>query len=498
MTSSLRAILVASIASLAYSFAPPSQYRPTTAVFSSDNENDGGIADFEKERMNIVRNLQKSYYSDAPGSDASDQTLESAHSAATLDPATGIINNLPLWRVGWVETPGRRNCLNVHEMQYTHMFEKILAQSGEGNDGPLYFGHLYLPGGTKAAKSGEERYQLKTWREELEDANRFDNYDSSSTTNTPDISTPTVDRSAVVGCLMQIIDHRRMEDGKLMILTQAVERFVVEEIVDTKPYSVANVQILLDREELSWEKKKNIDDKSFQHLRGKAVESSFCYHDYEFDRPKLPVSGKNVEGDENFVTSEDVPWTAISKLLPFAHYSTNTVCLDAANEKAAHVDTSTTLEDNGDNNISSGGVIIPMEQELRNGGITWDPPPVPQVIIRRSQDTDCDTLETLLWLALDDFCQATGFELPQEIRCLLPPAMDYLDISTDVYLSSNYPKLRRQRRLSYLAPALIENLEIPMKGMRQVWLNTPSTSARLMGALERYDYLNNKLMGNFE
>jgi hypothetical protein len=49
-----------------------------------------------------------------------------------------------------------------------------------------------------------------------------------------------------------------------------------------------------------------------------------------------------------------------------------------------------------------------------------------------------------------------------------------------------------------MAPELIENIELPMKGMRQVWLNTPSTAERLLGALERYEYLNNMLMGQFE
>merc|ERR1719223_2259149 len=106
----LRSILVASVASAAYAFAPPIHFPPTTAVFSSENDNGGGIENFEQERMNIVRNLQKSYYSDGPTSATFDQPLESTHSAAYLDPATGIVKNLPLWRVGWVETPGRRNC----------------------------------------------------------------------------------------------------------------------------------------------------------------------------------------------------------------------------------------------------------------------------------------------------------------------------------------------------------------------------------------------------
>ena len=510
----LRAALIGGcIFGAAFAFAPiiPERRSPSSILFSSSegdsNDDGGGIEDFEKERMNIVRNLQRSYYRDVPETSNADidTDIQSSTSSAgaSFDPSTGRINNLTLWRVGWVETPGRRNCLNVHEMQYTHMFETILAQK-ESSQEPVYFGHLYLPGGTKADKSGEPKYQLKTWHEELADENRFDNYDSTSTIKAPDISTPTVDRSAVVGCLMQIIDHRRIEDGRLMLLVQALERFVVEEVIEEKPYYVANVQVLLDREELPWyngsgrgnnKEMQNVDENFCKTLRGKAVAASFCYHDYEFDRPKLPTES------DKYMTQDDVPWVEISQLLPFAKYSTDDVCLASANERSAHVADALTGNDNDDGSTGSslaGGSELPMERELWNGGITWDPPPVSNVVVRRAEDTDCDTLETLLWLALDDFCRATGFDLPEEIRYLIPPEMDYLDITTDKYLPSKYPKLRRQKRLSYLAPALIENVEIPMKGMRQVWLNTPSTTARLLGALDRYEYLNNKMMGQFE
>ena len=113
-----------------FAFAPPSfswyhHTRRTTTLFSSDSSSidDGGIEDFESERMNIVRILQRSYYRDIPD-DIGNQTMmmmdegEYAQSSKTtsFDRNTGKINNLPLWRVGWVETPGRRNCLNVHEM----------------------------------------------------------------------------------------------------------------------------------------------------------------------------------------------------------------------------------------------------------------------------------------------------------------------------------------------------------------------------------------------
>ena len=41
-----------------------------------------------------------------------------------------------------------------------------------------------------------------------------------------------------------------------------------------------------------------------------------------------------------------------------------------------------------------------------------------------------------------------------------------------------------------------EEAELPLH--REVWLNAPSTAARLLGALERYEYINNKIMGEFE
>lgn len=110
----------------------------------------------EMKRMDIVRMLQRSYYrSDDTNKTTTAEPYKGRRPALDVD--TGRILNLPLWRVGWVETPGRRNCLNVHESQYTHMFETILSStSGDDNDDngpPLYFGHLYLPGGTSSSQN---------------------------------------------------------------------------------------------------------------------------------------------------------------------------------------------------------------------------------------------------------------------------------------------------------------------------------------------------------
>ncbi|KAL3799695.1 hypothetical protein ACHAWO_002879 [Cyclotella atomus] len=467
-------------------------YRRSVLIANRMNEHpkDEGIGDFKSRRMDIVRILQKSYYrsmdddEDVIGGDFGTRRR------TNYDETTGRILNLPLWRVGWVETPGRRNCLNVHEGQYTHMFETILSQSKD-NDQPMYFGHLYVPGGSSNARRNPE-YQVKTWEQELEDESRFD----VSILDTFEGSSRVNGRAAVIGCLMQVVDYRRMNDGRLMILVQAVERFVVDEIVETTPYAVANVQILLDEEELPWiHSSKFVGENTCKFIRGKAVSASFMYHDYEFDKPKLPIpDSRNADGDsEVYLSKEDVPWIDISMLLPFAHYSTDDVSLTTANERRAWVEKSCLdLKEN-----ASGS--LPLEQQLQNGGLLWKPPPLmtSNVVIRRPEDlNDCDTLETLLWLALNDFCRAAQFKLPEEVSCLLPSEIDYLDITPMTTLSPKYPKIRRQLRLSYLAPALIENLEAG-KDLRQVWLNTPSTNARLRGALERFDYLNGQLMGEF-
>lgn len=466
----------------------------TVALFNTSGRSefpkDEGVGDFKSRRMDIVRILQKSYYRSVDDDDDEDVIGGNfgTRRRTRFDETTGRVLNLPLWRVGWVETPGRRNCLNVHEGQYTHMFETILSQS-KNNDQPMYFGHLYVPGGSSNARKNPE-HQIKTWEQELADEGRFD-------ADTSFEGSRSVNRAAVIGCLMQVIDYRRMDDGRLMILVQAVERFVVDEIVETTPYAVANVQILLDEEELPWiHSSKFVGENTCKSLRGKAVSASFMYHDYEFDKPKLPVSDNHdADGDnEVYLSKDDVPWTDISMLLPFAHYSTDDVSLTTANEKREWVEKSC-LDLKEDATGS-----LPLEQQFQNGGLMsgYKPPLMTSdVVIRRPEDfNDCDTLETLLWLALDDFCRAAQFKLPEEVSCLLPSEMDYLDITPRTTLSPKYPRIRRQRRLSYLAPALIENLDVG-KDLRQVWLNTPSTKARLKAALEIFDYLNGKIMGEF-
>lgn len=465
--------------------AVPPRREKITELFASESEDADGIGKAsdeaaEKKRMEMVRSLQQTFYR-SPIDDDDD----ASSCRSRLDENTGIVNDVPLWRVGWVETPGRSNCLNVHEGKYTHMFETLLSQPE-----PRYFGHLHLPGGSKSTRSGMDRYTLRTWKEELRDEMRFEKEGGM-------VLGMVGDRSAVVGCLMRITDHRRMEDGRLMILVHAVERFVVEEVTQEKPYAVANVQILLDSEDLEVTPEKSggedseaekgssmkLDENFQKGIRARAAMASSYYRDYEFANKKLPV-----QSEDDYLSQDSVEWLGITKLLPFAYYSEDDISLDVANLKTDLV-----------RSAPSGGFTggeAPMEKQLCSGGILWNPPSLPGVTPRK--EANCDALETLLWLTLDDFCRATGFVIPEEVLCLMPPSIDYLDMpSPEKRISSKYPAIRRQRRLSYLAPAFIESLNLG-KDMRQIWLNTPSTKARLLGVLQRYEFLNNQLLGTGE
>jgi len=415
----------------------------------------------DQERMELVRQLQKTFYA------------SSEEDRVELDETTGRVLNLPLWRVGWVECPGRTNCLNVHEGHYTNMFEKILS---DPDPDKWLFGHLHLPGGTSNARSGERRFELKDWLDESQDENRFDERE----------------RSAVVGCFMRIADYRRLEDGRLCLLVQAVDRFVVDEVVQSFPHGVAHVQILPDTDQVQLPGDA-VDENFGKPARASAVRRSFQYYDYECDRLPLPLPK-----DSDYLATDSVFGAEIAKLLPFCAYANDDSVLSGIDSDS---------ESKSDSNSSGDAEIAPqfaggepsLEARLQADLILRNPSPLPGVT-RRETD-NADALETLLWLALEDLCRNYRFKLPQEILCLMPAAMSYLDLppAERSPLSDKYPASRRQQRLSYSVPALIENTNIgdPIP-TRQMLLNTPSTRARLAAVLERIEAMNEAVTGKFQ
>lgn len=448
----------------------------------------------ESERMEMVRQIQKSFYQSTAATSDNDDTSSDeegnvgAENGPKLMSGDGIMTNLPLWRVGWVEVPGRANILNVHEGHYTHMFETIIRRheqalaDGQHSDNPappMYFGHLHLPGGTKSSRTGERRFALKSWRDEVADKERFD----------------MLDRSAVLGCLMRITDYRRLQDGRLILFVQALERFVVDKVVRDFPYAVANVQLLPDIEELG----DAIHDENFGKLaRGRAVQRALHhYHDYEFESTQLPLP-TNTE----YMQTNAISGAAMAKMLPFAQYNLGS----EFSKEDEHASKSSETASSENTEGFSGG-SPPLEEELERCGIL-------QEVMMPDSVSDADGIEKLIWLELEELTRNTKFILPREIKCLLPPEMDYLEFAelptsgketdgTPCSLSSDYPAKKRRTRLSFSVPAIWETPG-QASAMRQALLQFTSTTARLYIVLQQLKEMNRKYddtntsMGEFE
>jgi len=482
---------------------------------SSDDDESSFISS-EEERMEYVRELQKTFYTTS-NKNEDDEYEDSDTKNMIVNEQTGLIKNLPLWRVGWVELPGRANCLNVHESEYTHMFETILNSQDEG---PFYVGHLYIPGGFQSALQeknleGEKRFELKNYKDELLDDRRF-----------------TQERSKVIGTLMRISDYRRRKDGKLTLLVHPIERFAVTNVVQQFPYSVADVQLLPDFE-------KNSDGKS----REMAVRETFQYMSYEHDtevKLPLPVDDPYVDSNIEFQLND------FSKILPFAHYSKDDSTIQQQDSKeqedndtnvVSNESSSLQLEKQGilslppfiadfskllpfatpffssnnkdddsveeqkveNMNVDNDNDSEELEKQLENGGLIALPPFIagPESVNRRSLDSS--TLERMIWNELDEFCRITQFTLPEEIRCLMPPSCTELKTINPPaqFLSNKYPMERRRRRLSYSAPSLLERTGgFDRMTFRQMWFNTPGTRSRLAVVLERFELINGLIRDN--
>jgi ATP-dependent protease La (LON) substrate-binding domain len=355
---------------------------------------------------------------------------------------------------------------------------------------------LHLPGGTKAARSGDAKFALKTWEEECLDEDRFDDPQQ---------------RSAVVGTLMRITDYRRIKDGRLILLVHALERFVVDQVVQSFPHAVAHVQILPDTTKTNNDNN-NTTRRRHCRRRAAAVVESFRYHNYECD-PK-PLS---LPRDVQYMAPQDILGVEIARYLPFATVAPDDSMLPAtpsASSSSDNDEKDDTVRANNNSIMMAGGQQQQQQQQqpaleelLQRDLILRNPPPLTGIKSQSHQSTDA--LETLIWLALQDYCRATRSVLPEQVACLRPPDMDQSCLvfskskhrGTSYYLSEKYPKTRRQWRLSYHAAALLENNKVVEHGfeLRQMLLNTPSTQARLAAVLERFQAISNQgVVGQFD
>ena len=404
------------------------------------------------DRMEHVRQIQSAFYNSAP-----------TENRPRLDTSTGTLYDLPLWRVGWSEVPGRSNVLNVHEGIYTNMFERILHQPP-----PWYVGHLFLPEGSRNLKSHNPKHQLAPWNDTVVDFQQDDQAD-------------------VVGTLLRIADYRRIHDGRILLLVQALERFVVSEVQQEIPYSVANVQIIPDTEE--------IDDSNWRLLRTEgdvaparalAVQESLeRWHRYEYENTVLPLPMTND------LEPTDIVGSALARVLPYSAFSpivqVSKLRSETLPQPPQPKDLPTTEESQST-----------LEERLVQGHILSDPYLDPELTALST-----DELERRLWLALNDFLKSTRTPVSPVLLGLLPVGQrwprgflleriaKFVQNQTKlehkyVRVSAEYPALRRQKRLSYSAAALLEEPSTVTAWRRQL-LAIPSTKDRLAFVLQQFN-----------
>ena len=502
----------------------------------------------EKMRMEAVRMLQDSFYqssTSSTSSSSSSSTISSSSSSEENDALlmveptleNGGVLQLPLWRVPWTEVPGRTNVLSVHEPMYTNMFEELIRsqdkirrkprQNSDGGDNDndeepevapaWYFGHLYVP------KDEENKPSLRVQLHTYEDILEIDVSDDERS-------------AAVLGTLMKITDYRRMEDGKLLLLVQAVERFVVTEILQEKPYGRALVQLLPDREEIhlpaqppssktiKYNNNNNNNNNApsnqwlyteqmVQPARASAVVESWQqWHPYEYEATPFPLPSA-----APFITTDQVVGSALAKVLPYAPFDTRHLPTEQLLKPPK-----LTAVDNRPRQ-SSGTVAAtrpeqftttppppqkPLEVCLLEAGIFNDMVGVPDSLLTMP----LGELEINLWLALNDYLVRSRTPVSPVLLGLLPvgqswPSEFVLERIADAIQSTGvasnssgsnssepskiehkyrrvsplYPSLRRQKRLAYCAAQLLERRrETDRKNeLRQKLLQIPSTKLRL-------------------
>eukprot|EP00957_Ditylum_brightwellii_P055282 4190010-Ditylum_brightwellii.AAC.1 len=106
------------------------------------------------------------------------------------------------------------------------------------------------------------------------------------------------ENAVVIGTLMRINDHVRLDDGRLMLLLHAIERFVVMEPKRKLPYPVADVILLPDEEELGPATTINSPTTNGKNV-GLAISNSLrCWQKYEYDESiKFPIERDTNETD---------------------------------------------------------------------------------------------------------------------------------------------------------------------------------------------------------
>ena len=275
----------------------------------------------------------------------------------------------------------------------------------------------------------------------------------------------------------------------------------MDEVQQEVPYSVAHVQIIPDTEEIEesdWRQCRTEGDVAA--ARALAVQESFeRWHRYEHENTVLPLpTDTELEPDQ-------VAGSALAKVLPYSPFSSVVQVPKLRSEALKDpttIDNSIFKQNKGftgkpSSTLNSDDSQRTLEERLVQGNILQDPWLDPELM-----NLSMDELEHKLWLALNDFLKETRTPVSPILLGLLPlqhkwPRSFLLERIADtiekqtkldhkyVRVSAEYPALRRQKRFSYSAAALLEDLETVTPWRHQL-LAIPSTKDRLVFVLQRF------------
>jgi hypothetical protein len=388
----------------------------------------------------------------------------------------GMIERLPLWRVPWTEVIGRTNVLFVHDAIYTNMFEQIIREhernynnkTNNNNDNnytnqqqqqsppPLLFGHVYLPfNGNKNTGSNQIEYKLQSWQDYHHQSNQL------STTETTSSLENIMDHTSVIGTLMKINDYRRMNDGKLILYVQGIERFVIQHVHQIVPYGIVQVQLLPDIEEFG-KGLYDIDSATVDTTTTDMIPLQYSTSQYTLQnitnhysytedivRPKrttaivteswktwFPYEYSSSIGlpiPSSSLSMSDIVGCALAKVVPFAPFDIAQYPIRLSSESKPESERTTTFStveqitsDNNKNTINkikyrNQSTQLPIEIQLLQAGIYIESEILQMIPMTIQKITSIDELERRLWIALNQYYIKSKSSISPYILSLLPP-----------------------------------------------------------------------------
>ena len=491
-------------------FSPRNKRHLYNAESDSNDNDDDEIRRRNNEQQRIdrmadIRAVQNMFYSNNDSNSTNSGTDYSESASPHIDYDTGVYYNLPLWRekLGHTELPGRSLLGFIKDPQYTHMFETIL-RSGDKNS--LYFGQLRmnnddvginvnavgtLPVGytPPSPQETDMKTPLHGWKERMTD-----------------------EEAVVVGTLMKINDHVRLDDGRLMLHLYAVERFVVIEPKRLLPYPIADVMVLPDEEDIT----------QYSNEIGSAVQTSLLsWNQYEFDNTiRFPIErSDNDEGDDKIMSLVEVLMSCgedvMAKMIPFAQYKHSSL----EGGTSGQIINSDTKPDRSTQ--SSSADAIPDTSELNQYNVIRE---VKSYYLERTERIlnsidmpQTSEIEYDLWILIDEYVKLREVTnvFPKHLLSLLPRGIEWPEDFSLYKLASamhgiaddsdpfsfvadrgDYPDQRRQKHLSYTCTALLGGPvnEHPLlnRTMRRRLLEIPSTKGRLWAARELFEAYNSQ------